>query len=331
MEKIINKFEQTEDGVEFQSKISICGQSINVFCPFNLPKREDGGLDDLEIPECSFSSDFEHSDPKAVFHDDTDCFVDWLPEDKKIVLHGKKEEFDNGTAMLFIALSMSEYLRQKEGKILLHGAAVELPSGEALVLLGDKGDGKSTMVYYLCKNFGCKLLASDQVFIGLDSTSNELNVLGGTKNFRVRKTATSSHLSELSNLFPEQDDLPNWESKINLKPDEVDIQISLNKPRIKSVVWLKLDPWKNQEALLKRNLEDDLVPTLNLSEKLSRHINGGATPIIGNGKLRAFSPSLDDAHTLANRKKIYTKILRTGFFSIFGGDIKTIANKLLEL
>lgn len=75
--------------------------------------------------------------------------------------------------LLGAALAVLLYQR---GKFVLHGSAVEV-GGEAVVFVGDKGYGKSTMAAMLCRR-GHRLLADDTVAIDIDTTNRHLVLPG---------------------------------------------------------------------------------------------------------------------------------------------------------
>ena len=62
------------------------------------------------------------------------------------------------------------------------------------------------------------------------------------------------------------------------------------------------------------NAKNNLIELLSLSEKLSRHINGSATPVIGK-----------------NGQKIIDKIYETGYYSVSGGNLTEILKDIQNL
>lgn len=81
--------------------------------------------------------------------------------------------------LLGVCLALALHQR---GLLVLHGSAVE-HDGHAIVFLGAKGAGKSTMAASLCAE-GCGLLSDDIVAIDLDSSASPI-VLPGYPTFKL--------------------------------------------------------------------------------------------------------------------------------------------------
>jgi hypothetical protein len=96
--------------------------------------------------------------------------VDW-PGTGRLVASpdGREHEFspdvgaDEMELAKFRATSLLACERYLQGGLSLHGSAVRFPSGEALVLVGDSGAGKSTTAMALVELQGAEFLADDIV------------------------------------------------------------------------------------------------------------------------------------------------------------------------
>ena len=77
---------------------------------------------------------------------------------------------------------MVEYQLSEKGIFLLHGAAVHNnETNDSILIFGEKGMGKTSLVLDLCKKYNYSLVANDQVLIQLQN--DEIHVLDGTKIF----------------------------------------------------------------------------------------------------------------------------------------------------
>lgn len=318
----------------FVGSLKMLDASVDIIAPFEM--QQDGeGFNTYGIPESSISME-QGGEYRAKFKEDKETYLEWLPDQKTAILHGKEKDFADTPAMLFVALSITEHIRQKNKKLLTHGASVELPNGTSIILLGNQGAGKTTIAYHLCKYYGCKIIANDQVLFGLQN--DRLETFGGTKNVTIRQTATSGHLQELKSLFEKDTQIEDvesstkWKTKAQRTPEELGIEISQQKnSTVSGVFWLNLDVNNQDEYNVRQRSSTDLVESLLLSEKLSRHINGSATPVISKSGQVALSPSFDTIETLKNRQEIIDSIYRIGYYSISGGDLPKILENIQEL
>lgn len=333
-EEVLVKIEKNQ--AVFVGGLKVLDAVVDIIAPFQI-KKEGEDFNTYNIPESSISLEQE-GQYRVKFQEGQETYLEWQAEHKTAILHGKGEDFRDTPAILFVALSVTEHIRQKDKKLLTHGACVELPNGESIVLLGNQGAGKTTLMYHLCKYYGCKIIANDQVILGLNG--KEVETFGGTKNITIRQTATSGHLQDLESIFDKTEteeerdgeSLTKWKTKANFTPEELGIEISQKKnTKVSGIFWLNLDVNNQDEYRVKKHQPTDLVESLLLSEKLSRHINGSATPIISRKGQIALSPSFDTMETLKNRQEIIDSIYGVGYYSVSGGDLPKILENILDI
>jgi hypothetical protein len=321
--------EQREGRNRYQGTFSMAGINVNIFAPFGLPQTSSGSFSNMGIPECVLSDQKQSAKYCVLFREAEETGIDWYPERKIAILRGKSEELNNGSALVFTALSVTEYVRQMNSELLTHGAAVRFPNGKSIIVLGNQGDGKTTLCYHLCKYLGCELIGNDQVIFGL--REGVLTTIGGTKYITVRKTATSAHLKDLNHYFDEPSTLPDWKIKKNFVPEDLGLKTFSGESEVAGVIWIHLDYLDNEEVFIRRNTKTHLVESLNLTEKLARHINGGATPIVGNNGLLGLSPSFDTPQTIRNRNTVISTIYEKGFYSVNGGNLPEILEQINKI
>jgi hypothetical protein len=83
--------------------------------------------------------------------------------------------------------------RLRRTELDLHSAAVEA-SGRALLIVGPKGAGKTTLSLYLLRSGGCRALANDRVFASVAETS--ISIRGVPTAVKIR-SATAAAFPEL--------------------------------------------------------------------------------------------------------------------------------------
>jgi hypothetical protein len=91
-------------------------------------------------------------------------------------------------------------LLYQRGKFVLHASAIAV-NGEAIVFVGNKGDGKSTMAAMLCSR-GHQLLADDTVALELDMTNHPL-VLPGFPLFKLYPDSVIAATNDDPDKLPE--------------------------------------------------------------------------------------------------------------------------------
>jgi len=314
----------------FQGCLNIGGYNINIFSPFEFPKLDSYSYQRMGVPECNYNLERDVEGFRVVFiHSATNLKYDWYPNQRTVVIKGNKEEFSTGTCLLFAALSCAEYQRQLKGQFLFHGAAVELPSGRSLLILGHKGEGKTSLLYNLCRYHQCKLIANDLVYVRTEGDA--LAIDGGTKDLNIRESATKTYLKDLSHLFSNGVN-SSWNNKRSVEPSDLEVSLSTEQSTVlESAVWIHLDPHM-QEAMVKRKLNVfDRINNLHVAELVSRHISGITTPLMNdNGEVVMLSPSFDDEVTRQNRLKMIKSMFAGGAYHISGGNIDEITNYIFK-
>ncbi|PZG15158.1 hypothetical protein C1I95_20170 [Micromonospora craterilacus] len=203
----------------------------------------------------------------------------------------------SAASLLYIAYLVLEAELNRHSYVTLHAAAVER-DGQAVLLLGSAGAGKTTTALRLCRAYGFRLIGNDLVVVG---GPDRLQTLAGTKNVRLRHASIVRSMPELTTLFPARVD-DSWRTKVDVSPDRLGISTNEGRSDIRAVAFVHL----NAEY---RSLIDDqgdtLVHRLNLYENALRYIRAASTPwLVDPGHrfgpyLASFDdPAAHDARTL---------------------------------
>lgn len=91
--------------------------------------------------------------------------------------------------------------RLRRTQLDLHAAAVEA-AGQAVLIVGPKGAGKTTLSFHLLRSGRCRMMANDRAFVGPDATS--FQVRGIPTTVKVRPP-TLAEFPELRRGFPAVD------------------------------------------------------------------------------------------------------------------------------
>ena len=266
---------------------------------------------------------FEHRNsegrPRAIVKDDL------------LQLEANAESYANGTTLYYLAELAAERARQLKGGVMMHAASTYLPDQERGVLvLGQKGAGKTSTVASLCLNHGAELIGNDQVILGLDEVDG-ISLVDGTKILRIRKTAAlqDETLSKLTDFL--NDDNPvHWDNKIEIDPENAEIDLAMGAKQMTDIVQVIID--RTVERTHVKHAVADIQTTLFLSEIVSRHIRGVATPIIDRSdRFEGFAPSMDSQETANNRASLVQRMLgEYGVRKIYAPSTDHVVDEILS-
>lgn len=176
----------------------------------------------------------------------------------------------NAESLMYLSYLVLESRLQLHGIMTLHAAAVER-DGQAVLLLGHPGAGKTTTAVRLCRDYGYKLLANDLAVVG--GPRSPL-VHAGTRNVTLRRSSVAGAIPELLGLFTSCSDDP-WRAKIDIQPQDLGISTGKAESMVAFAVFVHSDQAYRSVLDLPA---DSLVHRLNLHENSLRYVRGGSTP-----------------------------------------------------
>lgn len=330
---MLEKFTNTKESHENLNSVkesSICGYNIGINSPFKF-KAESFSALSSDITDAVISNvenkDNHVFDGNVNFIESEEDNIKWDEKNKTLTILGKSNDYKSGNALIYKSVQVAEYLRQLNGQLTAHGAAVRFLNGKSVVIMGNSGAGKTSAIVSLCQKYGAELVGNDQVVF---DSKEKLQVVGGTKDLVIRKTATKRNLPDLANLFDPQEN--SWKTKRKLKPSELGINICKEPSDVCAIVWIQIDADMTEPTYVRKILETDVLDTLNLSEKFSRSISGVQSPLIDDsGKIRSFGISLDNDTTRKNRAIVLDKVRKTGIYYVFGSNLEEVSSAIKHL
>lgn len=232
----------------------------------------------------------------------------------------------NESILLYMGYHFFEKQFGEKGMCSCHSACVE-KNGNATLLIGEAGAGKTSLAINLCKNYDFSLISNDLTLIGLDS-DNKLKTFGGTKFINLRLDSVNQNMPYLSYLF--SDGIKDsWSDKVSVCANEIGIQEQYNICEIKNILYVHTDN-RIKNILIKPG--DSWRNNFLLYQNLSSHIRGQAATFIDkNGHPISYIPSFDTNQIYDNRMKIIKYIDDSPNYYSVNGNLKCILNFIVSL
>ncbi|MCI2421144.1 hypothetical protein MOQ72_27240 [Saccharopolyspora sp. K220] len=231
-----------------------------------------------------------------------------LSDTNTVVLHLREEEL-TGDALAYITYTVAERARQRRGMVTVHATAATSPAGHTVLLVGDKGAGKTTTLLALVDR-GWRPLGDDLLIL---TTSNDAPyVVAGKRTSAVRQPGGARHGYETKALY----DLgPHDPAKPEL---------------ITAVVRLSIHPGTLPTTSIKP-VRLSLVERLRLAENFGRYISGLPTPLALAPEVCAQVYPLDHADAAAARTALIAAINTLGLSYLQAPYAHTSADLIEEL
>ncbi len=306
--------------IKFQCSIYMDNYGINIYS--NYP----GIFDILRkgpfipfIPEYRCVKTKAQSDYSIIYIKDRTSAAKILNNNKTLEIRGPLEEIIEASPIPFGAHFMLEPQRQENSISTTQGAGVS-KQGKAVLLMGKRGSGKTSVTLELCRKYNYKLIGGDLVLGGLREDKGYL--FGGSKVFTLRFTTVKYYNTDLQKLFKKgyQDE---WTNKINIRPQDLGVSVEKKAIKIAKAFYIHLDNNKSSSLFIKKIGDEKTLymGKLFLYEQLTRYIRG-ACVLMFRGPSYLFGdylPSLDQPEYHKNRVRFINWLIGDlGFYYISG-------------
>lgn len=197
-----------------------------------------------------------------------------------------------------------KYRAEKFGAFTIHAASARNPdNGKSVLILGDKGSGKTSTLMYLAQKFGFEITGNDSVI--LSSENEKISVLSGTPYLTVRTRVLRDifGIDTLSDLG-----VHNHEHKVTLSPTDLNLKVNYQPSEVELIVRVNLNS-KNDFA--KSTVQNKKTEVLRLYQNTSRYITGGIGPLsIDENGIQGYFPSLASPQIFHSMESLVNSMIR---------------------
>lgn len=235
------------------------------------------------------------------------------------------DEINNGHSLIYISGPLIEKQRQEKYNLTCHASCLS-KDGEAVLLLGPKGSGKTSMALQLLSN-GYSLISNDICVIDY-SEKDKIYALGGTKFLNVRKNVAKNEVPSLVEDMEYNSDFKLSNSYI-LDPRKIGFSIEKRRTPITTAYILNIN--NNFEKLTEVS-GNELTTKLYLAEDFSRYIRGTSFYFINSklGNVEGYIPSFDNEELCRERQNFINFLISEFGMSKLNGNSKDVKQFLLK-
>ncbi|OGY55426.1 MAG: hypothetical protein A2912_00795 [Candidatus Buchananbacteria bacterium RIFCSPLOWO2_01_FULL_40_23b] len=245
---------------------------------------------------------------------------------QSVKVYGEQEYFNDGQTIAYLVYSLLEVDRQKNNETTAHLAACS-KDGKGIMLLGERGAGKTSILLALCRRYGYKIIANDLALLGFDKKRNQIFINDGTKIFGLRHTAAKMHHPDLLRFFSGKIK-DSWTTKSFILPKEINVFVENKKMIISKVFFCHLHANK-EENFFEGKMSGGWIK-VSLYENFSRYIRGSSViPFLGGigGNSIGYIPSLDQLKFHQQRVKLINYLVNNlGIIHISGGNLQQMCD-----
>lgn len=310
--------------IKFRCAIYIGDYGINIYSdyPKTLDILQKGSFISF-IPEYRCIKIKAHSDYSIIYIENPIFSARMLNENKTLEIKGPLKDILEASTIPFMAHFMLEPRREKDSIFTTQGAGVS-KQGKAVLLMGKRGAGKTSITLELCRKYNYNLIGNDLVLAGLEN--NRGYFFGGAKVFTLRFTVVKYYNTDLQKLFKKS---PNeWTNKIRIFPKDLKISIEKGCPEIIKVFYVHLLNDKSASLYIQRirGKETSNMGRLYLYEELSSYVRGVCIPFVYGSQfyIGDYLPSLDKSEYHRNRVKFIDWLMEDIGFYFISGSMDTI-------
>lgn len=288
----------------------------------NIGRRLPGGLDIVDrIPQTATYPNID-----LILSDKPEASLE-IYDSQHFKLSGPLQRKEFYSRLPYIVYTIAEKARQEILNMsTLHAAAVATTDGRSLLILGDKGSGKTLLSLFFGLYCDLTLIGNDLVLA--EDQQGQVFIRAGTQIFDVRQAVIRYYLPQFNSQYLSKGNP--YEEKITLLPEEIGITIGQDTKGLSAVVRINIHPFNDKTIIEKgaRRIQE----VLRLRENFARYIRGIVTPLVLDKEtIDGNFPSMDSAELVRQRDDIIKTIINSNFIYAYGSNPKDIANEITNL
>lgn len=226
----------------------------------------------------------------------------------------------------YIFYNLTERARQEKLNLVTAHAAAVSKNGKGILILGDKGSGKTSLLLALCLDQNYQMHGNDLVILG---GKDNLSIVSGSQQINIR-LPIAIKLGLPIEDFTLNNQQVAYETKIPILPENIGIKPKRDPSPLSAVIRINLHS-DNPEFMV-RDVPSRETEALRLNENFSRYIRGITTPVeLSETGIGGYFPDLDNP-TLTNFRNslVNTIINHIPFFYVIGSEPIATCRRLSE-
>jgi len=244
---------------------------------------------------------------------------------KNIFLIHRQLKIDTFVKSLpYVFYNLSEKLRQeKYGLVTIHAAATS-KNENGVLIFGDKGAGKTSLLLALCLSHKYEIIGNDSLLIGGNENTS---LVTGNKQISVRLPVGEKFGIPMGNSINSKSGI-DYETKISFLPSDLKIKEAKKPTPLKLAIRVNIHS-ENKNFVIS-NIPSLELEALRLNENFGRYIRGITTPLeLSGSKISGYFPNLDNKELTEFRNDLINRLLtKTPFLYVAGNNPLVIAEKL---
>lgn len=316
---------------QFQCSIHMGEHSVNVF------SNEDGFLSNLLRSTTDYVTSFPGWDVKQepgdspvsiIYLPSSDSEIQYFGHTKTVLATGKPEDYKSGQVLAYLGFWLMELQRQSESMFTVHSSALAL-GDRGVLLMGHEGAGKTSILLEMARKYDGEIISNDLTIIKHRPRDENMILVDGTKEIRLRQSSVVKRFPSLSEMFTENNSSP-WENKVVVDPARLGLRQANSPKDLHAVFMIHLD--SNENCPLSGHREEGISIRYRLYEDMSRIIRGNAISLFGaDRKILGYTPSLDTVEIHQKRVAAIEYLVEDlGVWYVSGGNLEEVCEAIYE-
>lgn len=322
-----------KEGIPFRCSVWMGKHSVNVYSEVSnfLPYFEGLGVNYIpSFPGWCINRQPSKSEYSIIYQPREEASFEFDQVKKTLKAFGDIEDYKDGQVLAYIGFWLMEAQRQAESMYTMHSSALSI-DGKGILLFGHSGSGKTSLLLALGKKYGGEVVSNDLTVVSYDPDVQNMFLVDGTKEIRLRLASIKAKFPNLTKLFPNEGNLSPWDDKVAVYPEDVGMETNREPKPVKSAFLVHLDSNGTEDLVVYQ--ENGISVRYTLYEDMSRIIRGSAISLFGRqSNILGYIPSLDNPQLHQGRVEAIEFILKKiGLWNISGGDIDQVCETIAKI